>query len=588
MTNISIVSMLEVLIMKYLKKLTFIIISFIFISQFLYSEDKSKLESNPNWTVLNINEFEYWVKKDGSIPALGHGAGLFPHGINVIYIDGLIWCAKTHDGTEPILRAGGSTYVSGLKAGKVLFDVSGNVIGSERPNEQHIWRVREDYKTADLTNDAASFFQKSVGTISTADKKAIYDQYEHDWYNWPADKGAPFEDVNSNGTYDPEHDIPGHPDAIQTIWTVANDLPYDSGVDISFDIAGAPPIGIEMQLTVWGVNGYEMQGLSSTVFKDYKLIYTGLPTTPDTARIDTMYLTQYADPDIGTYTDDFAGWDDERMLGYAYNSQPHDATYDQFGLSPPAVGYTFLKRPNINGVETPLSSFFRDGAGNHFSHPNAGVYTGTLQWYNAAQGYVPTYTNNRQSFVDPTTGDTTKFTHSGDPLTGEGWVDGTTLAPGERQLYISCGPFEMALGDTQNVTIAIIGAITAEHYLNNITVLKYFTDQVRWIYDNWIVDIEEEQSVPTSFSLSQNYPNPFNPMTTVRYNLPETSIVEISIYNILGKKISTIVNETQQAGVKEVIWNGTDDLGRAVSAGIYIYQIRAGEFIESRKMVLMR
>lgn len=73
----------------------------------------------------------------------------------------------------------------------------------------------------------------------------------------------------------------------------------------------------------------------------------------------------------------------------------------------------------------------------------------------------------------------------------------------------------MALGDTQNVTIAIIGARTAEHYLNNITVLKYFTGNVRWMYDNWIFDTEEENTIPTSFTLSQNYPNPFNPMTTI-------------------------------------------------------------------------
>lgn len=576
------------MIVNYHRNNIFLIILFIFISQFLYSEDKSKLESNPNWTVLNINEFEYWVKKDGSIPAMDNGAGRFPHGINVIYIDGLVWCAKTQDGTAPALRAGGSAYVSGLKAGKVLFDGSGNVIGSENPNDQHIWRVREDYITADLTNDAASFFQKSAGAVSTADKKMIYDQYEHDWLNWPASKGAPYKDINEDGEYEPDIDIPGNSSATQTIWTVANDLPYDNGIDISFDFAGAPPVGIEMQLTVWAVSGYGMHGLSSTVFKDYKLIYTGLPTTPDTARIDTMYLTQFADPDIGTYTDDFAGWDHDLMLGYAYNGQPHDATYDQFGLSPPAVGYTFLLRPKINGVETPLSSFFRDGAGNSFSTPSIGVYDGTLQWYNAAQGYQPSYINNRLPFIDPITGEPTKFTHSGDPLTGEGWVDGTTLAPGERQLYISCGPFEMALGDTQNVTIAIIGARTAEHYLNNITVLKYFTGNVRWIYDNWILDTEEENTIPTSFTLSQNYPNPFNPVTTIRYDLPVTGNVEIVIYNILGEKISTLVNGMQQTGAKEVIWKGIDDFGRAVSAGIYIYQIRAGDYTESRKMVLIK
>ncbi len=415
--------------MAYLKKVLFLLISVIFISQFLYSEDKSKLESNPNWTVLNINEFEYWVKKDGSIPALGHGAGLFPHGINVIYIDGLVWCAKIQDGTDPVLRAGGSIYVSGLKAGKVLLNGSGKVIGSENPEDQHIWRVREDYKIADLTNDAASFFQKSVGTVNSNDIKTIYDQYEYDWENWPAEKGAPYKDINENGEYDPNYDIPGNPSATQTIWMVANDLPYDNGVDISFDFAGAPPIGIEMQLTVWAVSGDGMQGLSSTVFKEYKLIYTGLPTTPDTAKIDTMYLTQYVDPDIGTYTDDFAGWDADRMLGYAYNGQSHDATYDQYGLLPPAVGYTFLQRPKINGVETPLSSFFRDGSGNSFTVPSIGVYEGTLHWYNAAQGYKPNYINPRQSFIDPITGEPTKFTHYGDPVAGTGWIDGMTLPP---------------------------------------------------------------------------------------------------------------------------------------------------------------
>ena len=574
--------------MKYLKKILFLIISFIFISQFLYSENKSQLESNPNWTVLNINEFEYWVKKDGSIPALSHGAGLFPHGINVIYVDGLVWCAKTQDGTDPELRAGGSAYISGLKAGKVLFDVSGSVIGSENQNDQHIWRVREDYKTADLISDAASFFQKPVGSVNSNDIKTIYDQYENDWQNWPAGKGAPFEDIYVDGLYDPNIDIPGHPDALQTIWTVANDLPYDNGIDISFDFAGSPPIGIEMQLTVWAVSGYGMGGLSSTIFKDYKLIYTGLPITPDTAKIDTMYLTQFVDPDIGTYTDDYAGWDAEHMLGYAYNGQPHDATYDQYGLLPPAVGYTFLQRPRINGVEIPLSSFFRDGAGNFFSTPNIGIYDGTLQWYKAAQGYPTTWGENRQPFIDPTTGDTTKFTHYGDPLTGEGWVDGINLAPGERQFYISCGPFKMALGDTQNVTVAIIGARTAEHYLNNITVLKHFAGNVKWMYDNWILDAEEEHAIPTSFSLSQNYPNPFNPTTIISYDLPKMSNVEIKIYNILGEKVVTLVNELQQTGVKEVIWNGTDDFGRAVSAGIYIYQIHTGGFVESRKMVLLK
>ena len=103
-----------------------------------------------------------------------------------------------------------------------------------------------------------------------------------------------------------------------------------------------------------------------------------------------------------------------------------------------------------------------------------------------------------------------------------------------------------------------------------------------------VTGIEEEFALPRSFNLSQNYPNPFNPRTTIRYNLPRASHVLLSIYNILGQEIATLVNAKQIPGEKSVVWDSRDRFGRGVSSGIYIYQIQAGDYSKSRKMVLLR
>jgi hypothetical protein len=97
-----------------------------------------------------------------------------------------------------------------------------------------------------------------------------------------------------------------------------------------------------------------------------------------------------------------------------------------------------------------------------------------------------------------------------------------------------------------------------------------------------------EGLLPEIFALHQNYPNPFNPITTLRYDLPENSLVNIIIYDMLGRNIKTLINQTQDAGYKSVIWDATNDYGKPVSAGVYLYQIQAGEFVQTKKMVLLK
>ena len=100
--------------------------------------------------------------------------------------------------------------------------------------------------------------------------------------------------------------------------------------------------------------------------------------------------------------------------------------------------------------------------------------------------------------------------------------------------------------------------------------------------------IEKPLTLPEKITLHQNYPNPFNPTTTISYDLPKRSQVTLGIYDIVGKQIKTLVNQSQDTGTKIAIWDGTDDLSRFVSAGVYLYQVQAGEFTQARKMLLLK
>ena len=100
--------------------------------------------------------------------------------------------------------------------------------------------------------------------------------------------------------------------------------------------------------------------------------------------------------------------------------------------------------------------------------------------------------------------------------------------------------------------------------------------------------VEVEPEIPLSFSISQNYPNPFNPVTTIQYTLSMPSEVRLEIFNLDGERVRTLVAEHQSAGYYTVHWDGNDEKGRAVGSGVYIYSLRAGEFVAKRKMILMR
>ena len=93
---------------------------------------------------------------------------------------------------------------------------------------------------------------------------------------------------------------------------------------------------------------------------------------------------------------------------------------------------------------------------------------------------------------------------------------------------------------------------------------------------------------PSGFSFITNYPNPFNPVTTIRYDLPENALVNITIFDMMGRQVSKLVSSHQTSGYKSVRWNATNDRGFPVNAGIYLYRINAGQFRQTKKMVLLK
>ena len=93
---------------------------------------------------------------------------------------------------------------------------------------------------------------------------------------------------------------------------------------------------------------------------------------------------------------------------------------------------------------------------------------------------------------------------------------------------------------------------------------------------------------PSTFGMMQNYPNPFNPETEISYSLPEAAQVRLTVYNMLGQKVKTLVDEYQAAGRKTVSWDGTDERGNKAASGIYFYRVKAGEFEDTKKMILMK
>ena len=143
-------------------------------------------------------------------------------------------------------------------------------------------------------------------------------------------------------------------------------------------------------------------------------------------------------------------------------------------------------------------------------------------------------------------------------------------------VILSFGTFDISPYDSVEIALALVAG-------QNLDELQASADRAMRRYNTYTAVFERQSLLPKGFELHQNYPNPFNPSTTIRFNLPKSSFVTLKIFDTLGKEIATLINEKKSSGEYTIEWNG-----KKLPSGTYMYQLRAGEFAETRKLILQK
>jgi hypothetical protein len=448
------------------------------------------------------------------------------------------------------------------------------------------------------------------------------------WQDWrdAVDLGADFYDgdgdgvynpvdINSNGEWEPNEDMP---DLLgdRTLWCVFYDnVPANQRRWITVE-----PQGIEIRQTAFA---YAMANgsLSNTIFIRYRIRNTGLLSS----KLDSVYFTSWADADIGEPFNDLDGSDTTLNSGYTYDS----STDPIYGDQPPTFlidqlagpvhyipGETFIDK-NGNGeydegIDTPLDTAKTmrgqrlgiqvfPGAKNlepssfveitTAGAPNLDFPNNKYQARNYMLGY-----DRFGNIADPCTwpfGEVMGgvncntvnpfYWYSGDPITNIGWI--CTYHDDQRML-LNVGPFELKEGEDKEIFIAyIVGQGTTP--LGAIPVAREWSRNNQIYYDNnfdiTVSDVYDDNLIVSDFQLYQNYPNPFNPATQIKFALPESGNAKLTVFDVLGNEMETLVNGYFESGTFEYYFDASN-----FSSGIYFYTLQFNNSILSKKMILLK
>lgn len=447
------------------------------------------------------------------------------------------------------------------------------------------------------------------------------------WQDWSdaVDLGADFYDgngdgvynpvdINSNGVWDPNEDMP---DLIgdRTLWCVF----YDGVPTENRRFPNVEPQGIEIRQTAFA---YAMANgsLSNTIFIRYRIRNTGLLSS----KLDSIYFSTWADPDIGQYVDDAVGSDTLFQAGYAYNPNSDG----EYGNQPPAFfadqlagpvtyipGVTFIDN-NTNGeydegIDTPLDTAkvmrgqnlgiqIFPGAKNlpissFVEYLNGDPLLNDPSNKEEARNYMLGL-NRVGDVLDPCTfrhGEVRGgvdcnsvnpfFWFSGDPVSNIGWI--STDEADVRQM-LSTGQFTLKEGEDKEFFVAyIVGQGTTP--LGAIPVAREWSRNDQIYYDNnfdiTVSDVSNDKLIVSDFQLYQNYPNPFNPTTQVQFILPKPGTVKLTVFDVLGNEIETLVDGYLDSGTFEYYFDASN-----LSSGIYFYTLQYNNSILSKKMILLK
>ncbi len=403
-----------------------------------------------------------------------------------------------------------------------------------------------------------------------------------DWLNWGlmVPYGAPFIDMNNNGTYEYAIDTPGVKNSLQTIFVCLTDGDANRHTSAEGFGGGTSPLFSEVHLTAWA---NEQIGLENVQFFKWEIVNkNNLPW-------DNVHLSIFCDFDLGDPTDDYSGSDPSISLAYGYNSDDIDGTGNPFeyGSAPPAVGICLLRGASLNNVDLNATSVTTLGISDWTCPTN-------ISEVSQAFNYMRGFKNDGTQMVIPNTNppQTTKFSFSGSWTEDLGFIQNCNGSltgnhimpspPGDRKFVISTGSdgLQMNPGEKQTIYAAQIVARSTSNLGSVIALRNTAVNAIAYFNFHFPTGVNTSYvNIPGKFSLYQNYPNPFNPVTTISFDLPKAGMTKITVYDVAGKEVKTLINEFREAGTFDINFNAVN-----LASGIYFYKLELDVAIEPGEM----
>jgi hypothetical protein len=534
-----------------------------------------------SYQLLNINNITMWGRNNGAFgpsPIPTSVKNTFPRGTaTFLYQDEFVWGgkifldpARTIPARKQQIRVGGGSYFDATIPGRIVGSGSTATPADTNGADVRYYRIRRDYfwmSQDELRQDASESFGVAPSAVTQAHIDAIRSQYDKDWKEWPVSQGAPYIERNGVPGYQApppfsaaftadslrtfKYDEPGiagtssSAPADQVMWCVFNDLdPSRTNAIFQCD-----PMGLELQMTVWG---YKRSGpLGDLAFRRLRIINKGgIDTSSTTAvskgsfYIDSMYVGLHADVDLGSGADDLAGCDSAQSLSYVYNGDYPDKSYSTFNIPPPSIGYEFLQGPRVSSqADTAyfdmkkvagwknlrMSSAMKWASGDPYSEPAGSTYSKKVgQWWKVLRGFLPLDSLGVADKLWPNGPfPPSKFPISGDPVNGAGWIDGLGLqysfAFGDQRICPAVGPFSLAPGDTQEVVICIVGGLGSDR-LSSVSAMKAAAQTAKAMHKS-LYSI----ATPPSFRAEVSFPDTATATVNIRADGSASSVRDMAV-----------------------------------------------------------
>lgn len=425
-------------------------------------------------------------------------------------------------------------------------------------------------------------------------KNAVYDGA----YYYDGDKNGIYNpvDLNSNGKWDINED---RPDLLfdKTYFTVYNDGVQSDNRRWLIE----KPLGIEIRQTVFASTNIDF--LKNTVFIRYSIVNRGFEA--DT--LNDVVFSFFIDPDIGSLNDDLVGCDTTIQSAFTYNNGPDEMFED----ITPAIFYTLIQGPSVKTNSLSDTAFINYGPliGSNIlpgysnvgigSHTIPGISRGTDYDYRIAQRYL-SLGKDLIGYPFNIFGDTiygkvidinchdvnTKFWFSGDPVNQTGWLN---IKPYDQRQYLNTEKFKLVKDEPQDLIVAYSvgqGYFDVPSLSVGREIAKIAIEECRHNFPNSL-DFDPSQKEPPelnyNYRLEQNFPNPFNPTTKIKYSVAQSQFITLKVFSPLGKEVKTLVNTFIKPGNYEITFDASQ-----LASGVYFYRLSAGDFVQTKKMMVLK